>query len=63
MLTGMGDKPENNGKDAAKKAREARLAAALRANLRRRKMAARERGELPPQPRRGDDDKPGGKRK
>ena len=40
----MTDKPQS-AKDAARKAREARLAAALRANLRRRKDAARDPAE------------------
>jgi len=44
------DRPDDP-KDAARKAREERLAAALRANLRRRKAATRsgaESGESPP---------------
>jgi len=43
-----------NAKEAARKAREERLAAALRANLRRRKAGARQVAEslksLPPEP-------------
>ncbi|MDP3416010.1 MAG: hypothetical protein Q8S40_08510 [Falsiroseomonas sp.] len=37
-------------KSDAQRAREARLAAALRENLRRRKAQARARAEPPPQP-------------
>jgi hypothetical protein len=36
-----------SAKEAARKAREERLAAALRANLRRRKAGVRERAESP----------------
>ena len=43
-MQGMTDKPRS-AKDGARKAREARLAAALRANLRRRKDAARDSTE------------------
>jgi hypothetical protein len=38
----MAEDRDENAKDAARKAREERLAAALRANLRRRKAAGRE---------------------
>lgn len=44
-----GDNGEN-AKEAARKAREERLAAALRANLRRRKAGARQVAESPKSP-------------
>ena len=43
----MTDRTETDRKDVARKAREKRLAAALRANLRRRKAGSRERTESP----------------
>ncbi len=43
----MNDAPPLNPKEAARKEREERLAAALRANLRRRKAAARPAPEVP----------------
>lgn len=45
-----GDTGEN-AKEAARKAREERLAAALRANLRRRKAGPRQAAESPKSPR------------
>lgn len=53
----MNSKPNATGKPAAKAERERRLAAALRANLKRRKAAARPdapEAKPPPKPRPGD---------
>jgi hypothetical protein len=43
----MSEDKGQSAKEAARKAREERLAAALRANLRRRKAGSRERTESP----------------
>jgi hypothetical protein len=43
----MTDETSKAGREAARTAREERLAAALRANLRRRKAGSRERTESP----------------
>jgi hypothetical protein len=47
ILAGMGGNDGENPKEAARKARDERLAAALRANLRRRKAAPRDLPESP----------------
>jgi hypothetical protein len=52
----MSGKPPPSPKDAAREARERRLAEALRANLRRRKAADR-----PPAPPRDAKETPGGR--
>ena len=45
LSSGMAERRESSGKSEVKTAREKRLAAALRENLRRRKAQVRSRGE------------------
>ncbi len=59
----MAEEREANPKEAARKAREERLAAALRANLRRRKAAVRAGAESAPIRPTVGKDAPGGGRK
>jgi hypothetical protein len=59
----MAEEREANPKEAARKAREERLAAALRANLRRRKAASRAGAESAPARASGRNDAPDGERK
>lgn len=55
-MTGQDDPPPKSGKEAQNAAREARLAAALRENLKRRKaqMRARDADDAPEKPAKKD---------